>query len=168
MAFPVLRPGREGLALGYVVARTIEAVLILPAAVGPLILVAAADAPDPAQFAALHALTGSYEVWGYPVSTIFFCISVFLLNSVLFRARLVPRWIPGWALIAAVPYLADAFLGLFSVVSQSSPLHTAMVAPLALNELVLAGWLIVRGFRPEAEAQDRRDHEVTADISARS
>ncbi len=39
--FPVLKEHNEAFALGYVVTRTVEVVLLLPAAVGPLPLLAA-------------------------------------------------------------------------------------------------------------------------------
>jgi hypothetical protein len=83
----------------------------------------------------------------YATSSIFFCLSALLLNFVLYRSKLVPRWISGWALVAVVPYLADAGLVLFGVLTTSSTVHSVLVAPLALNELVLAVWLLTKGFR---------------------
>ncbi|MCU7820409.1 DUF4386 domain-containing protein [Kitasatospora sp. DSM 101779] len=80
----------------------------------------------------------------------FFCLSVLLLNHRLYRSRLVPRWIPVWALLAVVPYLADALL---AVLGPSVPpaVRAALVVPLALNEMALALRLLVRGFAaPEA------------------
>ncbi len=80
------------------------------------------------------------------MSAVFFCVSVFLLNTLLFRSRLVPRWISGWALVAALPYLADSFVVFYDLAGESSPLHAALFAPLALNEMALAIWLLTRGF----------------------
>jgi hypothetical protein len=77
----------------------------------------------------------------------FFCLSALLLNLLLFRTRLVPRWLSGWALAAATLYLTDAVLVLFGALTVSAPAHVGLVAPLALNELVLAGWLLTRGFQ---------------------
>jgi hypothetical protein len=116
--FPVLKQYGEALALGYLATRLVEVVLLLPG-------------NDPTYLAG---------------SSLFFCLSVLLLNYRLFRSRLVPRWIPGWALVAVVPYLADACLVLFDVLSPSSPVHGALIFPLALNEMVLAVWLVTKGF----------------------
>jgi hypothetical protein len=158
LIFPVLKEHGEGLALGYVVARSVEVVLLLPAAIGPLVLLAATSAsaetgvPDAAaHFQTLRILTRSYETWGPPVSSVFFCLSVVLLNYLLYRSRLVPRSISVWALAAAVPYLAGGFLVMFGLLTLSSTLYNVMTAPLALNEMVLAIWLLVRGFAPAAE-----------------
>jgi hypothetical protein len=154
LLFPVLKEHSEPLALGYVVSRTIEVVLVLPAAIGPLMVVAVSrdaaspDSPDDARLQAVSTWSQTYDDWGHPTSSIFFCLSVLLLNWVLYRSSLVPRLISAWALAAVAPYLADALLVMFGVLELSSPLHAALVVPLAVNEMVLALWLLTRGFKP--------------------
>jgi Domain of unknown function (DUF4386) len=83
-------------------------------------------------------------------SAVFFCLSVLILNYLLYRSRLVPRLISGWALAAVAPYLIDGLLVIFGLLSTSSPLHTVLIVPLALNEMVLALWLLTKGFRPQS------------------
>ncbi len=121
--FPILKQHGEGLAMGYVVARTLEVVFLM-SAVAPL------------------ANLQIDELWGH-ASAIYFCVSVVLLNSLLFRSKLVPRWISVWALIAVVPYLAGAVLVLLDVLSQTQA--GALFVPLAINEMVLAVWLLAKG-----------------------
>jgi Domain of unknown function (DUF4386) len=153
--FPVLKEYNEAFALGYVVTRTVEVVLILPAAVGPLLLLAASPpqstaAPtEPTQFQTLRTLLLGYAGWG-STSAVFFCLSVLILNYLLYRSRLVPRLISGWALGAVVPYFIDDLLVMFGLLNTSSPLHTVLIVPLALNEMVLALWLLTKGFRPQS------------------
>lgn len=149
--FPVLKEHSEALALGYVVARLLEVVLMLPAVAGPLILVALAD--DGAHLDAARALVETQDVWGYAASSIFFCLGALLLNVLFYRSRLVPRWLAGWALVAVVPYLADACLVLFGVLTVSSTVHGLLVFPLAVSEMVLAVWLLTKGFRPLARPE---------------
>jgi hypothetical protein len=160
--FPVLKEHNEGLALGYVVARAIEVVVLLPAAIGPLLLLsmaspqsAAGAAYDPGLFNSVRVLSQTYDTWGYFVSVVFFCLSVLLLNYLLFRSRLVPRLISGWALLALLPYLADGVAVLFGLLTISSALHTLLIVPLALNEMALALWLLVKGFRPPSTSPVR-------------
>jgi len=105
-----------------------------------------------AQLDTVRVLSQTYEVWGQPISSFFFCLGALLLNYLLYRSRLVPRWIAGWALSAVVPYLADACLVMFGVLNPSSAVHTILLFPLALNEMVLAGWLLTRGFRAPSSA----------------
>jgi hypothetical protein len=72
-------------------------------------------------------------MWGYAGTSIFFCLGALLLNYLLYRSRLVPRWIAGWALVAVAPYLVDAVLVMFSLLTLSSAIHATLVFPLALN-----------------------------------
>lgn len=127
LIFPVLREHSEQLALGYVVARTVEVVLVLPSA------------------------DLAYDTWRYPLSSIFFCLGALLLNGVLYRSSAVPRVISGWALLAVAPYAADAILVLYGELTLSSPLHAVLIAPLMLNEMVLAVWLLAKGLRVPAQ-----------------
>ena len=46
------------------------------------------------------------------VGGIVFCVSALMFYAVLYRSRLVPRWITVWGLAAVVPYLAAEFLAL--------------------------------------------------------
>lgn len=124
--FPVLKQHGEGAAMGYVVTRTLEVVFLMTA-IAPI----------------AHLQVD--ELWGH-ASAIYFCVSVVLLNVLLFRSRLVPRWISVWALIAVVPYLTGAVLVLTKVLTQSQA--GALFVPLAINEMVLAVWLLTKGFTP--------------------
>ncbi|MER5644288.1 hypothetical protein [Streptosporangium sp. NPDC002524] len=45
-----------------------------------------------------------------------------------------------------MPYAADALLVLFGVVEVSAPVHAVLIAPLSVGEMVLASWLLVKGF----------------------
>jgi hypothetical protein len=125
--FPVLKQHGEGAAMGYVVARTLEVVFLMTA-IAPI--------------AGLQI----DDVWGH-ASAIYFCVSVVLLNVLLFRSRLVPRWISVWALIAVAPYLAGAVLVLLDVLNPTQA--GVLFVPLAVNEMVLAVWLLVKGFSAE-------------------
>jgi hypothetical protein len=141
MLYPVLKEHNEALALGYVTARILEVVLVLPATVGPFMLLAGADA------ATVRTVTTTYDLWGHAGSMVFFCLGALILNFLLWRTGLVPRWIAGWALLAVIPYLADAGLVMFGALAPFSAVHSLLVIPLALNEMVLAVWLLTRGFR---------------------
>jgi Domain of unknown function (DUF4386) len=141
---------------------------VLPAAIGPLMMVAISptqsDAGTPdnaAHLDTVRVFTQTYDLWGHAGSMVFFCLSAVLLNYLLYRSRLVPRWIAGWALIAVLPYLADAFLVMFGVLNPFSAFHTILFAPLALNEMVLAVWLLTKGFRAPPSA-------LTADFATDS
>ena len=82
--------------------------------------------------------------------TIVFCLGALMFNYLLYRTRLVPRWLSGWGLIAAVPYLTTGLLAMLGIIPILSPIYTVPQLPSALQEMVLAVWLIVKGFNVSA------------------
>ncbi len=153
MAFPILRKHDETLALGYVVFRGgLEAIIYMATVVGwllilPLSQVYQAGTPDASNFPALGNLLLEAKQLS-SVGTIVFILGALMFYTVLYRSSLVPRWLSGWGLIAAVPYLAAGLLGMFGLISSTSTIHSLIVLPLAVQEMVLAVWLIVKGFNP--------------------
>ena len=63
----------------------------------------------------------------------------------LYRSGIVPRWIAGWGL-GAIPLCVVAdLLGTYGAVGIDSTAQSLLFAPLAIQEMVLAVWLIARG-----------------------
>lgn len=152
-AYPVLKQRHPTLAVGYLVFRGgLETVAYLLTSVGwlmllPLCRVYQAGNTDVSFLRTIGTTVfNSYEIGS--AGTIVFCIGALMFYTALFRSNLIPRWLSGWGLIAAVPYLAGGVLGLIGLLDPLSPVVTAMDMPLALQEMVLAVWLIVKGFNP--------------------
>lgn len=165
--YPVLRRHAVGLALGSVVFRAIESVFYLGAAVGLLVLVAlsrevAGGAVDMAfaQQSAVLILAGT-EISGFAVAVPFFGIGALLYYVVMYRAVLVPRWLAGWGVIAAVMAILASVLVLLEIVVPVTPVHVVLNVPILIQEMVLAVWLIARGFTPAVPA-----HETDASVAA--
>ncbi|MDP9478827.1 MAG: DUF4386 domain-containing protein [Actinomycetota bacterium] len=154
--FPVLRRHNEALALGYVVLRGgLEAAAYLAVATGWLLLVplsrayaqaGASGAPDGRALGTV--LLEAREIGS--VLTVVFCLGALVFYYLLYRTGLVPRWLSGWGLVAVAPFLAAGLLAMFGVVDALSPIYNVLNLPLALQEMVLAVWLIVKGFDPSA------------------
>jgi hypothetical protein len=62
----------------------------------------------------------------------------------LFRSKLIPRWLSVWGFTGAVLYLAEPLLLMFGFKWE------LLFAPLAVQEMVMAVWLIVKGFNRPA------------------
>ena len=102
LLLPVLRPHGEGLAVGYVAVRTLEAAFILLATTTALLVLAMAQDWGGAAAAGVepvgNALLSARE-WTYFVGTMpLFGVSAVLLNTLLHRSRLVPPWLSLWGL----------------------------------------------------------------------
>ena len=148
----------EVLALGYVVFRgALETVTYFVTAIGWLLLLALsqlyvqAGAPAASSFQASGALllkAGELS----SLTGIVFCLGALMFYAVLYQSRLVPRWISVWGLAALVPYLAAEFLAMFALLDPLSSTAVLLHIPLAVQEMVLAVWFIVKGFSPSALA----------------
>jgi hypothetical protein len=149
--YPVLRRTATGLALGSVVFRTLEAVMLAVAIVCLLSLstlgqASISGAADRTALGAIGGLLLSLREHAALVGVFAFCLGAFLYYTAFFRSRLIPRWLSGWG-IAAIGLLAAAsVLALFA--GRPVTDYVPMALPIFLQEMVLAVWLIARGFSP--------------------
>lgn len=151
--FPVLKRHNESLALAYAVLRTLEVVTFLVAIPCWLLLLtlseeyATAGAPDTPYFQAFGTLIQGAEGWNDRIMVIVFSLNALILNYILYRSRLIPRWISGWGLVGAALHLVEGSLGMmFGSIGVVSVLETLAFPGIALQEMVYAVWLIVKGF----------------------
>ncbi len=135
--YPVLARSHKALAAGYLMARTVEGLLLALGGMAWLGLLTASEA----QAGLLMAQSTALFALGAEVT---FGVTALVLNTVLFQARLVPRWLSLWGLVGGGLILA---LGVIKVLGLPyGAVEAALTAPIALNEMVLAVWLIVKGF----------------------
>ena len=73
-----------------------------------------------------------------------FVLGALMFYAVLYQYRLVPRWLSTWALVGAVLYIVAPIGSMFGL---SLVFFTG---PLAVQEMVMAVWLIAKGFDPSA------------------
>lgn len=148
--FPIFKKHNEGLALGYVAFRIIEAIIIFAAVVSPLTLLAlgqeylAAGAADTAYFQTMGTAFIAVRtiVYGQMLG-IFFSLAALIFYYLLYQARLVPRWLSVWGIIAAVLVLT---WNLLEFVGIHVSFGLILALPIILNEILLGIWLIVKGF----------------------
>jgi hypothetical protein len=142
------------MALGSVVFSTLEAAFYMIGVVSLLSLltlgqqfttVAAADRTS------LQAIADSLvSVRGHAVllGVFAFSLGAFMYYYLFLRSRLIPRWLSGWGIVAIILMMAACVLALFS----DNPVtgYVLLAFPIFLQEMVLAVWLILKGFNPFA------------------
>jgi len=151
--FPLLKRHNESIALGYVVARMIEAVPFIIANMSLLALItlsqeyAQAATSDASYYLpAGNGLLATYDFNQLLGPRVFASLAALPFYYLLFQSKLLPRWISVWGLIAAPLYLSSGLLAMFGLVDPFSPILVLLFLPAALLEMVLAVWLIVKGF----------------------
>ncbi len=157
--YPVLRKYNDGLALGSVGFRTVEGVFDFIGVLGLLILITlsqqfvGARAPDSSHFQTLGVLTVSGFHWAVNVVKLMaFSIGCLLYYIIFYRTKLIPRWLSGWGFIAALMTMLSAVLVMYGLIAPFSTAQVIFNLPILPQELVLAVWLIVKGFNPSAIA----------------
>jgi hypothetical protein len=173
MLFPIFRKINEVLAVGYVVFRgALETATYIASVIPWLFLLivgreyAAAGAPDASYFQVLGSVLKEGKDSITPILVIVFSLGALMLYYLLYRSKLIPRWISGWGVIAILLHLPTGFLIMFQLDTAFSPVNMAMNLPIGLQEMVMAVWLIAKGFSPSAIASLSATTATNAPLSA--
>ena len=86
------------------------------------------------------------------VGVLAFCTGATLYYLVFYRSQLIPRWLSVWGLAGTVLGLVAGLLVLFQSIAPLSAPQVVLNLPIAVQEMVLAVWLIVKGFSSKAKA----------------
>ena len=158
--YPVLRLVSPALAVGYVAFRLYEAAIFAGMEIDRMFALALSEtylATPGADAATLGVLVGALiggEAWAGVSGAIYnlgFVIGMVMLNWMFWTSRLVPRWLSGWGIVAAVVLGLLAVTALFVAVPDT--LAVILIAPVAVQEMVLAAWFIAKGFDTAALAR---------------
>jgi hypothetical protein len=147
--YPVVKRQNEGVALGFVGSRTLEAAAIFVGVACLLSVVTLRQAGAGA--GALVAAQTLVVLYGrtFLVSQSFIpAVNALLLGSLLYQSRLVPRVLPLLGFIGAALLVASDIGVLFSLWGQTSSVAALAALPIALWEFSLGVWLVVKGFKP--------------------
>ena len=156
MLFPILKKHNEALALGFFGLRFIEAISTIVGSIGLLTLLTLsqefveAGVPGASHFQSIGTLLLAVRDWAFLIgSGLIWSLSALILNYLLYQSKLVPRWLSVWGFVGATLSFANylpQFLGIDSI--------EILFLPIAVQEIVFAVWLIVKGFKLSAIAPE--------------
>jgi len=161
--FPILKKHNEALAVGYVGFRVFEAGIVSVGYISKLSLVNLSQnylnrgGVDGSYFQSIGNSIRSINYWAGTTGLIYlivFALGSLILYSVLYKSRLVPRFISIWGLVAAIVLLTSSVLFNVDMLAGFSDLGLEPLfwLPIAAAEVILSIWLIVKGFNPSAIA----------------
>jgi Domain of unknown function (DUF4386) len=147
LMFPVLKPHSERAAVGYLVARIIDATFI--AVMVLLILVQIplgmeylnAGSSDTSSLQALGAVFTQANLYAYEIAMSAVGVAGLILCSMFYKTQLVPRLLAVWGLIG---YAILLFGSVLQVLGFN--LNSIHAIPGGLWELSIGVWLIAKGF----------------------
>jgi len=134
LMFPLFTPYNEKASFWYIVFRSIEGGLMIIA--GILFL--------SHNNLLLGIRDGIYVGHGY-----IFAVAALFFYYLLYQSKLIPRWLSVWGFIAAILLILANVLELTSLIPGAMILYL----PIISNEVVLAIWLIVKGFNLQGEVK---------------
>lgn len=142
--YPILKRFSEPFALAYLLFRILEAVLLIGIShVNKLALVGLSETQDATTSAQALAVLQAQSDWAGAEGLIYnavFVIGAAILYSALYQTRLVPRFLSIWG-FAALLSLSSAVVA--SIFVELSLFWTVLLlVPIAVQEMVLALWLI--------------------------
>jgi hypothetical protein len=170
--FPVLKKQNEGVALGFVGARVLEASTIFAGVAFLLTIVSLRQAGAGAGALVIgHALVTMYDRMFLIGGSFMPVVDDLLLGFLLYQSRLVPRVLPLLAFIGAALLVASDIAVLFGLIGQRAAPAALAALPVALFEFSLGVYLVVKGFQPSAilssETRDASAAVATTPSAAR-
>jgi hypothetical protein len=152
--YPVLRQSHPRLALGFAGFRVIAGGFTILGVVLLLLILTLsqefvrAGAPEAAYFQTLGVLLQAGRDLVNHVAMMFaISLSGLMYYALLYRTRLVPRWLSGWGLVGTTLMFLATLLVMSRLIGIVTTSYLVLTLPIASQEMVLAVWLIVKGFR---------------------
>ena len=151
--YPLLKKHSQGLALGYVATRIFEGLTIFLNTIVLLALLSLssqfvnASAPDVTYFQNTGALLLAVRGWNSLLVDFSFPIGAVVFNYLLYKTKLTPKWIAILGILGGALWLTTTPVRMYGFTPEWMDI---LAAPIAFQEMILAVWLIVKGFNKPA------------------
>ncbi|MBR7797945.1 DUF4386 family protein [Agaribacter marinus] len=157
LMYPILSKHNKGLALGSVAFGIIAGVFIIIGVFILLLLLTLSHeftkvgAMDISYFQSLGELlqTGR-DLVNHVATTLAFALAMLLFNCIFCQTKLVPRWLSVWGIIGSTLSILASLLFMIYFIGLDAT-YMILNIPIAFHQLVLAIWLIVKGFNPTVQ-----------------
>ncbi|MFK7694357.1 DUF4386 domain-containing protein [Paenibacillus sp. HJGM_3] len=150
--YPILSKHNKGLALGSVAFGTIAGVFIIIGVIILLLLLTLSyefekfGTLDVSYFQTIGGLLqAARDLANHVAITLAFVLAMLLFNCIFYQTKLVPRWLSVWGLIGSTLSILASLLFMIRFIGLDAT-YMMLNIPIAFQQLVLAIWLIVKGF----------------------
>lgn len=152
--YPVMKRFGESRALGFVTSRLVEAAVIMIGVVSLLAVVTVRQdfggphAADPAGLSAIGHFLVALRDWTFLLGPgTMPAISAVLFGTLMYKSRMVPRFIPTMGLVGAPLLLGANIATFFGHNEQLSTASALATLPVAAWELSIGLWMTFKGFK---------------------
>jgi hypothetical protein len=152
LMYPILSKHNKGLALGSVAFGIIAGVFIIIGVIILLLLLTLSH-----EFAKGGALDVSYfqnlggllregrDLVNHVATTLAFVLAMLLFNCIFYQTKLVPRWLSASGLMGSTLSIVASLFFMIRFIGLDAT-YMILNIPIALQQLILAIWLIIKGF----------------------
>jgi len=154
LLFPILKIYNERLAIGFLSFRIIAVLFVLIGAIILLLILKLSQ-----EYVKMSPSDSSYyHVIGNLLKTgrdfvnhvgmiIMLCIGGIMLYIIMLQSGLIPMWISIWGLLGSSIAIIASILVMMKYLEILTPIYMILNIPIALQEIIFAVWLIVKGFK---------------------
>ena len=141
LMYPILHVCDENVALGYVVARCFEGILLIVGAISLLSQQALTEVANDPTTDVIFAVLQKANFFAYQMAMCILGFGSLPVCMTLLRSRLLPAWLSLWGLVGYAVFLVGAIAEIFGF-----PIGVMLSAPAGLFEITLPMWLFTKGF----------------------
>jgi hypothetical protein len=167
--YPIMKKYSTGLAIGVVGFRMAEGIFEIVGGVLTIGLLALsqeyvkAGASDAAYFQTIGAIIQAGDAWlSNGAVLLLWCIGALMYYAVFYQYRLVPRWLSVWGLVGITLVTIGGVLVMLHVIPGFGTVQMLLNLTIFPREMVLAVWLIAKGFNPSAVASGAAKQQRTS------
>ncbi len=153
LLYPILSKYNKGLAIGFVSFRIIAGIFqLIGVIILPLFLLLSQEflkstTPDLVSFQIIgEVLKLVRDLANHVGMMLPTGLGNLILFYIFYKTKLIPQWLSGWSFIGNILAMLASFLILFRLIDVFTPHFVVLTIPLMLQEIVLAIWLIAKGF----------------------
>ena len=160
MLYPIFKKYSERLALGYLAFRIVESLVLIFSKTSLLSLIPlsqefiAAGSPEMSSFHTIATVALSARDWASQIQVVFFSLSALIFYYVVFKTKLLPRWLSVWGFIAVASLIAANVLPIPDL-TEGFNAAQLLFLPIFLSEILIAIWMIVKGFNQLAFSSEK-------------
>ena len=141
LMYPILHVCDENVALGYVVARCFEGILLIVGVVSLLSQQALTEVANDPTRDVIFAVLQKANFFAYQMAMCILGFGSLPVCMTLLRSRLLPAWLSLWGLVGYAVFSLGAIAEIFGF-----PIGVMLSAPAGLFEITLPIWLFTKGF----------------------
>lgn len=164
LLYPIFRKHNETLAFGSVLFRGVfETICQMLLVISMFLLLnvselyGKAGATDASNLQALGSMLVSAGEWIQMISGIVFSVGTLMMFILFYQTKLIPRWLSGWGVLGALLYFTAKIVSMFGSLHIAPLIESGigqLMIPTAIQEMVFAVWMIVKGFNPSPQESE--------------